>query len=114
MSAGRRVEANQWTHQAYTRVKTTGKQIWYFDGGSVANVTSGNTSTRLAGWATLKLGGGAGQNSFPGSIDEVRISRVARSADWVKASHDTVTESAFAVYGAAKENGRKGMMIVFR
>ena len=114
MSAGRRVEANQWTHQAYTRVKTTGKQIWYFDGGSVANGTSANTSTLLAGWATLKLGGGAGQNSFPGSIDEVRISRVARSADWVKASHDTVTESAFAVYGAAKENGRKGMIIFIR
>jgi hypothetical protein len=114
MSAGRRVEANQWTHQAYTRVKTTGKQIWYFDGGSVANGTSANTSTLLAGWATLKLGGGAGQNSFTGSIDEVRISRVARSADWVKASHDTVTESAFAVYGAAKENGRKGMIIFIR
>ena len=114
MSAGRRVEANQWTHQAYTRVKTTGKQIWYFDGGSVANGTSANTSTLVAGTATLKLGGGAGQNSFPGSIDEVRISRVARSADWVKASHDTVTESAFAVYGAAKENGRQGMIIIFR
>ena len=56
----------------------------------------------------------AGQNSFPGSIDEVRISKVARSADWVKASHDTVTESAFAVYSAAKENGRKGMMIFIR
>ena len=114
MSAGRRVEANQWTHQAYTRVKTTGKQIWYFDGGSVANATSDNRSTLLAGWATLKLGGGAGQNSFPGSIDEVRISNVARSADWVKASHDTVTESAFAVYGTAKENGRKGIMIFIR
>ena len=114
MSAGRRVEANQWTHQAYTRVKTTGKQIWYFDGGSVANVTSGNTSTLLAGWATLKLGGGAGQNSFPGSIDEVRISKVARSADWVKASHDTVTKSSFAVYGSARENVNRGMSIIFR
>jgi len=114
MSAGRRVEANQWTHQAYTRVKTTGKQIWYFDGGSVANGTSANTSTLLAGWATLKLGGGAGQNSFPGSIDEVRISNVARSADWVKASHDTVTESAFATYGAARENVNRGMSIIFR
>ena len=114
MSATRRPEANQWTHQAYTRVKTTGKQIWYFDGDSAANATSGNLSTLLAGTATLKLGGGAYQNSFPGSIDEVRISNVARSADWVKASHDTATESAFAVYGAAKENGRKGMIIVIR
>ena len=114
MSAGQRPAANQWTHQAYTRVKTTGKQIWYFDGDSAANVTSGNHSTLLAGTATLKLGGGAYQNSFPGSIDEVRISNVARSADWVKASHDTVTESSFAHYGAAKENGFKGMLIFVR
>ena len=114
MSAGQRPEANQWTHQAYTRVMTSGKQYWYFDGASVANVTSGNRSTLLAGTATLKLGGGASQNSFPGSIDEVRISKVARSADWVKASHDTVAESAFAVYSAAKENGRKGMIIFIR
>ena len=77
-------------------------------------MTSGNKSTLLAGTATLKLGGGAYQNSFPGSIDEVRISNVARSADWVKASHDTVTESSFAHYGAAKENGRKGIMIFIR
>ena len=113
MSAGRRPEANQWTHQAYTRVKTTGKQIWYFDGASAAEVASSNRSTLLAGTATLKLGGGAYQNSFPGSIDEVRISKVARSADWLKASHDTVTESAFAAYGAAVENSL-GLMIIFR
>ena len=93
---------------------TSGKQYWYFDGTSVANATSSNRSTLLAGTATLKLGGGASQNSFPGSIDEVRISKVARSADWVKASHDTVTESAFAVYGTAKENVVKGMTILFR
>ena len=54
------------------------------------------------------------RTAFFSAIDEVRISNVARSADWVKASHDTVTESAFAVYGAAKENGRKGMMIFIR
>ena len=114
MSATRLPEANRWTHQAFTRVKTSGQQYWYFDGGSVASATRGAGETLLAGTAMLKLGGGGAQNSFPGSIDEVRISRVARSADWVKASHDTVTESAFAVYGAAKENGRKGMIIFVR
>ena len=51
---------------------------------------------------------------FPGSIDEVRISTVARSADWVKASHDTVTESSFAKYGSAWENVDKGVIIIFR
>ena len=86
---------------------------WYFDGGERIHATK-HTDTLFAGTAALKLGGGGGQNSFPGKIDEVRVSNVSRSADWVKASHDTVTESAFAVYSAAKENGRKGMIIFFR
>ena len=51
---------------------------------------------------------------FPGSIDEVRISTVARSADWVKASHDTVNGSNFATYGSAGENADKGLMIFVR
>jgi hypothetical protein len=37
--------------------------------------------------------------SFPGIIDEVRLSKVARSAAWVKATHDTIRpDSGFAVY----------------
>ena len=59
-------------------------------------------------------GGGVGGTArvFPGSIDEVRISTVARSADWVKASHDTVTESSFAIYSSAVENVDTGIMII--
>ena len=41
-----------------------------------------------------------------------RYSNVARSADWVQASHDTVTESSFATYGSARENVDKGMIII--
>ena len=61
-------------------------------------------------------GGGTGGTArvFPGSIDEVRISTVARSADWVKASHNTVTESSFATYGSARENVATGMFLIFR
>ena len=61
-------------------------------------------------------GGGVGGTArvFPGSIDEVRISNVERSADWVKASHDTVTESSFARYSSARENVATGMFLIFR
>ena len=37
--------------------------------------------------------------AFPGIIDEVRLSKVARSAAWVKATHDTIRpDSGFAAY----------------
>ena len=67
----------------------------------------------------LILGGGVDNAEgtsriFSGSIDEVRVSNVARSADWVKASHDTVTESSFAIYGPARENVAIGMFLIFR
>jgi len=108
-----RPEAGQWTYQTVTRVKASGLVTWYFDGGERIHATK-HTDTLFAGTAALKLGGGGGQYSFPGKIDEVRISNVARSADWVKASHDTVTESAFSAYSSAKENVVMGMTILFR
>ena len=50
--------------------------------------------------ATFVLGGQAKNNggSFPGAIDEVRISNIARSSDWVKATYDTVHTPGFATY----------------
>ena len=38
-----------------------------------------------------------GKKPFPGVIDEVRVSNVFRSEDWVKASYDTVSNPDFAV-----------------
>ena len=55
-----------------------------------------------------------GNMSFPGSIDEVRISKVARSDAWVKATHDTIAEnSTFARYGNVGANV-SGMLIFVR
>ena len=52
--------------------------------------------------------------TFPGKIDEVRISNVVRDAAWLKATHDTVANAAFATYGRAKENAVKGTVVFFR
>ena len=50
---------------------------------------------------------------FNGSLDELRISNVARSADWVKATYDTIKDhDTFTTYTAAHEN-RRGMLIIF-
>ena len=106
----------QWVHQVFSRKMDTGDLWVYYNGSSNRHATSSNASATapvFAGTAPLYLGGGTSQNSFPGKIDEVRISSVVRSAAWVKASHDTVMESTFATYGPAREN-KKGMVIFFR
>ncbi len=55
----------------------------------------------------------AQQKVFDGSLDELRISNVARSADWVKATYDTIKDhDTFTTYTAAHEN-RRGMLILF-
>ena len=85
---------------------------WYFNGAADGSKTENNPQPVNRGDATVVLGGGYGSRIFPGSIDEVRISTVARSADWVKASHDTVNGSTlFATYGSAGENVYNGMLI---
>ena len=50
---------------------------------------------------------------FVGLIDEVRISDVARSADWIKATHDTIRPgSGFSSLSAAEENASAFVLIV--
>ena len=62
----------------------------------------------------LRLGNlGQGQ-AFPGKFDDMRISGVARSAAWLKATHDTVADESFAEYGRAKLNNVKGMRVFVR
>jgi len=110
---------NEWTHSTVVRNFTgesSANSILYLNGGSVATYTesSGATQTGNGSAVAQSLGAGDGIRVFPGSIDEVRVSNVARSADWVKASHDTVNGSSFAKYGPARENVATGMMIIFR
>ena len=91
-----------WIHQACSVDTTISPDFvkGYLNGGTSA--TASKPSGRIysgAGWLTLgNLNPDAKDNSFNGSIDEVRISRCVRSADWIKASHDTVTEANFATY----------------
>ena len=99
-------------------MKWDGSGLLYFDGVEVGSQNDTRSSFKSS-TTPLILGGGSDNlegtsRVFPGSIDEVRISTVARSADWVKASHDTVTESSFARYGSARENADIGMMFIVR
>ena len=109
---------NEWTHSALVRNFTdesTANNTIYLNGGSAITQTEYDAeATGTGAEVTHSLGTADGKYTFPGSIDEVRVSTVARSADWVKASHDTVTESSFATYGSARENVDKGMIIILR
>ena len=94
---------NQWTHQAYTF--SAGTIRGYQDGGKVGSDKTLSFSTINASDGYLHLGNfcrngawNADTRNFPGKIDEVRISKVARSADWLQATHDTVANANFATY----------------
>lgn len=56
-----------------------------------------------------------GTTPFRGDIDEVRISKVARSDAWINATYDTIANNAtFTKYGIAKENRAWGMIVIVR
>ena len=107
---------NEWNHFAFA----------YDSSSKGINVQNGTVvkAKSASGWGSLVSNPGrqifvgnstaASTDSWPGNIDEVRISSVARSADWLKASHDTVKSASFAIYGAARENVQTGMMIIYR
>ncbi len=115
--AGQCAPSGKWTHQMFVRNRTDlNKCLFYVNGENVASRDDGCVLQLQSNTKPLIVGGGGEGNAriFPGSIDEVRVSNVARSADWVKATHDTVTESSFARYGKAKENVKTGMKIILR
>ena len=115
-TTSRAVPSGEWTHQTFVRNKTGLNQcLLYFNGENVGSEDDTRSSIMI-NTKPLVVGGGGESNSriFPGSIDEVRISNVARSADWVKASHDTVMGSPFATYGSARKNVDKGMIIILK
>ena len=68
------------------------------------NAKCTNKGSVRAGATSLLLGSSdlySNKYTFPGSVDELRISNVARSEAWVKATYDTVANPAFATYSTS-------------
>ena len=64
--------------------------------------------------AEFSLGGAiSGTTPFKGQIDELRLSKIARSEAWLKATYDTVNTAGFATYSRTKVN-EAGVMIIVR
>ena len=98
----------QWNHTARVYdgnpdTRTVNRAVYLNGESQVGSWTAGGTldgAMKYASSSTFALGGQAKANnaSFPGAIDEVRISNIARSADWIKATYDTVNNHNFASY----------------
>jgi len=94
-----------WYHVA-TTFTTSGAGNWkmYRDGGTEIN-TGSRTGTISSRSEENGIGGAtAGDRRwFDGSIDEVRISRVVRSPDWVQATYGNMSNNgAFNAYGTTQ------------
>jgi YD repeat-containing protein len=81
--------ADQWHHVAATYDGTTLRA--YADGAYNQTTASYTLPSNSLPWtigrAALEAGGGVGNSFYSGSIDEVRISKVARSPDWILAEY---------------------------
>lgn len=94
----------EWSHQAFVRDTAANTGCGYVNGVMVNGVASGSDPV-FASTSALHLGNAQGNGcTFNGLIDELRISRVARSADWIQASHDAVAKSGFATYSSARND----------
>ena len=106
----------QWNHQAYTLDSTASSDN---SKGFLNGVLKGTDSVScpggiFAGEGELHIGNLHSGNAanFPGVIDEVRISKCVRSADWIKASHDTVAKAGFATYEVLGSGGHNPTLTV--
>ena len=98
---------NAWVHVVVTYDGTlaTAQMKLYEDG--VLKATADNAGyllqTTSRPLTLFSYGDSISQNNFPGYMDEVRIAKSTRSADWIKAAYTTMkTPTAFATAGAVE------------
>ena len=93
-----------WRHVSLVFDSVDSKTATAFVNGASANSRSVNEDyVILPTGDDIKLGNLGGNQAFPGRVDEMRISGVARSADWVEATFDTVNHADFAVASMAND-----------
>ncbi len=95
------VQTTSWQNLAFTKLSGTA-MVLYINGALDTPTYSNSKSGTTSGNGTLKIGKGSKDgttSSWDGLIDEVRISNVARSADWMTTEYNTINSPAtfFAV-----------------
>ena len=87
VASTRPVAVHEWTHVAFCY--ESGKAGIHINGHPAgAGEAGGGTPLKIQSPASLTMGGWSGQFGFSGEIDEVRISKVRRSAQWVKLQYE--------------------------
>ena len=76
----------EWNHVVHTYRQ--GEAILYVNGVLDASNTRGGGPLKIPNPARLSIGGWAGSYDFAGDLDEVRVSKVTRSAEWVRLEHE--------------------------
>ena len=110
--------AGQWNYHCATYDRFATSHTNYLNAASVAT-SNNSTGYPIHGYITdpLCLANDCQTSStkvFNGSLDELRISSVARSKNWVKATYDTIkNNAAFTTYGAARGQ-MKGFIVILR
>lgn len=85
VSGSRPIALNEWNHVVFAY--ETGNARIYVNG--VLDAQGGRgTPLKLQSPASLTLGSWSGESNFIGDLDEVRVSKVTRSADWVKLQYE--------------------------
>jgi hypothetical protein len=100
-AAGVEVGEDVWHYLAATVAGTTARV--YLDG--VDLTTDSTVSALVAGTQALRIGRrSGGAEHYFGSIDEVRVSSVARSADWIAAQYRSMSDT-FVTFGVPHGRG---------
>ena len=110
-----------WNHSVSAWDGGTGVRNSYLNGSQLSSYSASDSfkgRLRQVATASAKLCLGniyGGLSQFPGKLDEVRISKVARSSEWIKATYDTIkNNAAFTAYSDARENKKLGLYIIVR
>lgn len=109
------IDKDIWHHGAYTRIPGADPSgIGYKDG--VLTATLNDNTNDISGSSSLKVGGDLSIGNgalFPGLIDEIRISKVARPAGYFLASYNNqVEDSTFWSIGVEVPFGGGGGSVV--
>ncbi len=79
------IALNEWNHVVYAY--ESGNARIYVNGVLAGKSGRGNP-LKVESPASLSIGGWAGAFNFEGDLDEVRVSKVTRSADWAKLEYE--------------------------
>ena len=93
-----------WGHVAFAYDKPNKKLASFFDGNPDRTIDDPNdlVNTEVPYWTFGSYANLASDDSFKGSMDELRVFNGVASADWIKAEHDTVANPvSFANLGRA-------------